>query len=129
MPNATPCMPSRDYLEFLLDIRDNARFAQQWTAAHTREAFIADTRTFYAVTRCLEIVSEASRRLPQELRDRHPQLPWRAIMDAGNVYRHRYDNVAEDLVWDTVRQDLPSLLAVAESEIASLPGDVPGGAH
>jgi uncharacterized protein with HEPN domain len=49
------------------------------------------------VTRCLEIISEAARRLPSALRDRHPELPWRAIMGIGNVYRHDYDDVAEEL--------------------------------
>jgi len=111
-------MPSRPPLDVLRDIRDNARLAQQWTANHTPEAFRENRQAFYAVTRCLEIVSEATRRLPQELRDRHPELPWRAIMDSGNFYRHRYDNVAEAYVWRTVQHDLPSLLAVIESEIA-----------
>jgi len=45
----------------------------------TEEAFEADLLRFYAVTRCLEIISEASRRLPSAIRDRHPELPWRAI--------------------------------------------------
>jgi uncharacterized protein with HEPN domain len=102
----------------LLDIRDNARLAQQWMAAHTLESFTADLQVFYAVTRCLEIVSESNCRRPAFVRDRHPELPWRAIMDAGNIYRHRYDNVAEDLVRDTVRHDLPPLPAMAESELA-----------
>jgi len=61
----------------------------------TFEAFQADRKTFYAVTRALEIISEAARRLPGELRARHPELPWRAIMGAGNIYRHNYDNVLE----------------------------------
>ena len=63
------------------------------------EAFKEDRKTFYAVTRALEIISEAARRLPDELRARHPELPWRAIMGAGNVYRHNYDNVLETYVW------------------------------
>lgn len=113
-------MPSKSPLYPLLDIRDNACLAQEWTAAHTLESFSGDRRTFYAVTRCLEIVSEAARRLPPSLRDRHPELPWRAIMDVGNVYRHEYDNVSEDAVWRTVQQKLPELLAVIEDEITRL---------
>jgi len=84
------------------------------------DGFKADRRTFYAVTRCLEIVSEAARRLPSSLRDRHPELPWRAIMGVGNVYRHDYDNVAEELVWRTLQHSLGPLLAVVESEIPRL---------
>ena len=114
-------MPSRPPLHALIDIRDNARLAQQWTAAHTRESFRADRRIFYAVTRCLEIVSEAARRLPSSVRDRHPELPWRAIMGVGNIYRHDYDNVVEEFVWRTVQQSLGALLMVVESEINRLP--------
>ncbi len=114
-------MPSRSALNTLLDIRDNARFAQAWAVGHSAESFRSDRRIFYAVTRCLEIVSEASRRLPAEIRDRHPDLPWRAIMDVGNVYRHEYDNVAEDAVWRTVQQRLAPLLAFVDDEISRLP--------
>jgi uncharacterized protein with HEPN domain len=84
------------------------------------EEFEADRRTFYAATRCLEIVSEACRRLDPVLRDRHPELPWRAIMDVGNIYRHDYDNVAEAFVWRTVRHNLEPLLAAIEQGIAAL---------
>ena len=106
----------------LLDIRDNARLARQFVAGLSQEAFAADVRTFYAVTRCLEIISEAARRLPSDLRERHPDQPWRAIMGAGNVYRHNYDNVAEEFVWRTVQQSLEPLLAVIEAEIGRLSG-------
>lgn len=112
-----PCMPSKSALYPLLSIRDNSRLAQKWLGEHTLQSFRDNVQLLYAVTRCLEIVSEASRRLPQELRDRHPHLPWRAIMDVGNVYRHEYDNVSEDLVWRTIHERLPVLLAVVETEL------------
>jgi len=74
--------------------------------------------TFYAVTRCLEIIPEAPRRLSPALRNRHPELPWREIMGVGNVYRHIYDNVAEAFVWRSVQHSLAPLLAFTESGIA-----------
>jgi uncharacterized protein with HEPN domain len=72
----------------------------------------------FTLTRCLEIISEAARRLPQSLRNRHPELPWRAIMGAGNVYRHDYDSVAEEIVWQTVQQNLAPLLKAVERELS-----------
>ncbi len=104
----------------LFDIRDNILLAREFLGCMSSAAFMADRKTFYAVARCLEIISEAARRLPSALRDRHPELPWRAIMGAGNVYRHDYDNVAEDIVWRTVEHSLGPLLAVVEAEIAKL---------
>ena len=91
-------MHSERVRQALLDISENARLALDFRGDVEPAAFAADLRTFYAVTRCLEIISEASRRLDESVRARHQQLPWRAIMGAGNVYRHEYDNVAQDLV-------------------------------
>jgi len=101
----------------LTDIRDNIHLAEQFAAGLSVEALKADRRTFYALTRCLEIISEAARRLPQSLRNRHPELPWRAIMGAGDVYRHDYDNVAEEIVWQTIHHNLAPLLAAVEHEL------------
>ena len=72
---------------------------------------------FYAVTRALEIVSEASRRMPDSFRQKHALLPWKQIMGIGNVLRHDYDNVVETIVWETVHTYLAPLLAVAVAEI------------
>jgi uncharacterized protein with HEPN domain len=113
-------MPSDPTRLALVAILENARLAQGFIAGLSQAAFEADRRTFYAVTRCLEIISEASRRLSPALRDRHPTLPWRAIMGVGNIYRHDYDNVDEGQVWRTVNDSLPMLLTVVESEIAGL---------
>jgi len=101
----------------LFDIRDNALYARQFVEGLSFEAFKEDRKRFYAVTRALEIISEAARRLPDELRARHPELPWRAIMGAGNVYRHNYDNVLETYVWQTLHDRLPELVAVVTLEI------------
>ena len=72
------------------------------------------------MTRCLEIVSEASRRLSPELKARHPDIPWRSVAGSGNVYRHNYENVAQQIVWRTVHEALPSLRALATSELSPI---------
>jgi uncharacterized protein with HEPN domain len=110
-------MPSDQSLQTLRDILENARLAQEFAAGLDAASFAADRRTVYAVIRCLEIVSEASRRLDPSIRDRHPTLPWRAIMGSGNVYRHDYDNVAEDQLWRTVNHSLGELIAAVEQEL------------
>jgi len=55
------------------------------------------------------------------VRDRHAELPWRAIMGVGNVYRHDYDNVAEEIVWRTVQHSLAPLLVAVEAEMDRSP--------
>jgi uncharacterized protein with HEPN domain len=78
-------MPSDRMHQALYDIRENGKLAQRWVTGLTLNQFKGDRLYFYAVTRALEIISEAARRLPAELRDRAPQLPWRAIMGVGNI--------------------------------------------
>jgi uncharacterized protein with HEPN domain len=69
------------------------------------------------VIRCLEIISEASRRLPVSLKNRHPDVSWKDIAGAGNVYRHDYEEISTDMVWNTVKA-LPDLLQVVEQELS-----------
>ena len=76
------------------------------------EAFAADRRTSRAVERCLEIISEASRDVPPDVQEMHPEIPWRQVADSGNVFRHIYDRVSSRIVWQTVTDDLPKLQAV-----------------
>src|SRR6266700_3886973 len=99
-------MPSEKTKVALLDIRDNILSAQRFIDGISFEEFAASQMHFYAVTRALEIVSEAARRLPENLREMHATLPWKKIMGVGNVYRHNYDNVLETFVWLTVQEHL-----------------------
>ena len=116
-PSATRFMPSESFRNALYDIRDNILLAQEFVAGLDYSAFSKSRLHVYAVTRAIEIVSEASKRLPDDVRARHPRLPWRDIRDVGNFYRHQYDNVMESYVWRTVQEHLPLLLAVVLAEI------------
>ncbi len=111
-------MPSDAATAALRDIAYHIDLAVHFAAGFDYEAFRADLRTVYAVTRCLEIVSEASRRLPDDLKARHPSIAWKDMAGAGNIYRHDYEDVAARQVWDTVQIDLPPLRAVIEHELA-----------
>lgn len=82
--------------------------------------FAADIRTVYASVRCLEIISEASRRLPSDMKGRHAAIDWRGMAAAGNVYRHDYDDVEAQLVWRTATFSLPALKIAIEAELAKL---------
>ena len=83
----------------------------------TYEAFRDNDLVFYAVTRCLEIISEASRRIPPEMKARHAHIPWAEMAGAGNVYRHDYEDVRQRLVWGTVHNRLPALPEAVELEL------------
>jgi uncharacterized protein with HEPN domain len=105
---------------WLADAARNIDLAEEFLVGVSQEAFEGDHLRQYAVVRCLEIISEASRRLPAELKARHPGIPWREIATAGNVYRHEYGRVAPRRVWTTVHASLPALRVVIAEELARL---------
>lgn len=115
-------MPSKNALLALLDIRHNILLAQRFVAPLSFADFKASELHFYAVMRALEIVSEASRRLPDSFREKHAALPWKQIMGIGNVLRHDYDNVVETIVWNAVKDHLGPLLKVVAGEVDSNDG-------
>jgi uncharacterized protein with HEPN domain len=115
-------MPSDFPVGPLIDIRENINLALLFIGQASIDKFLAGRRTVYAVTRCLEIISEAPRRLPPELKARHPHIRWQGMAGAGNVYRHDYELVLDKAVWDTVHGSLKPLLAVVEEELRRLEG-------
>jgi len=115
-----PSTRSRSPIETLTDIEQNIELAWAFTEGMSYEDFCADRRTVYAVTRCFEIISEASRRLPKQLKARHSKIPWSDIAGAGSVYRHSYEDVLEQILWYTLKHGLEPLKAVAEEELRRL---------
>lgn len=113
-------MPSKNPAQRLRDIVDNIDAIRAFTAGTGPDGFAGDRKTVYAVTRALEIISEASRRLPEDLKLRHPEIDWPAVSAAGNVYRHEYEVVDDALVWHTVQHSLAELRAIAEAELQQL---------
>jgi uncharacterized protein with HEPN domain len=110
-------MHSERVLNALEDMLDNIAFAETLLGDMTEEDFARDRVRFYAVTRSLEIISEASRRLSSEIKDRQPAIAWAEIAGAGNVYRHGYDYVAPERVVLTVKVHLPPLRETLKIEL------------
>lgn len=112
----------------LHDILHHIDLARHFTQGQDFGCFRDDLMRVYAVTRCLEIISEASRRLSAALKARHPGIAWRDMAGAGNIYRHDYEDVAAHRVWDTVQLALPPLRAAIEKELAhGTPSSACGG--
>ena len=116
-------MPSKNPAQRLRDIIDNVDAIHAFAGELDLEAFRADRKTVYAVVRALEIISEASRRLPDDLLHRHPEIDWAAIAAAGNVYRHEYEGVDEALIWHTAPHGLADLRRVSDEEFRRLQSD------
>jgi uncharacterized protein with HEPN domain len=72
-----------------------------------------------ATLRCLEIVGEAASHIPDPIRHQHPQIPWPQIIGTRNRLVHGYDLVDYDIIWSTVTDDLPPLIAELEKIVSA----------
>lgn len=100
---------TREYLDFVEDILDAMVKAEMLLDGVSFDQFDADFRINYAVVRALEIVGEAAKRLPEELRARYPDIPWRGMAGMRDRIIHGYDNVDHEIVWNVVKSDIPDL--------------------
>lgn len=113
--------PKREYIDYLRDILDSINKVEQFTEGMDFEQFSSDTKTVYAVIRALEIMGEATRNIPNPVRQRHTTVPWREMVGIRNKLIHEYFGVNLEVVWETVEQDIPRLkpmvvLMIEESE-------------
>jgi uncharacterized protein with HEPN domain len=115
--------PGREFVDFLEDIRAAAIKAQDFVAGMDYAAFSKDEKTAYAVVRALEIIGEAAKRIPQDVRDSNPAIPWRPMAGIRDKLIHDYTSVNLEIVWQTVVEDLPDLAMQIEQLIQSLPDD------
>lgn len=116
-------MPSERPKTRFLDIVENATVILGYTKGMDRQAFARNRLVRDAVERCLERISEAASKLGGTAETMLPGHPWRQIRDLGNILRHAYDNVDEEIVWSIVRERLPALITDAGDAAAQLPDD------
>jgi uncharacterized protein with HEPN domain len=95
-----------DYVEDMLDAMDKAELLLEGIAY---EQFEADFRINFAVVRALEIVGEAAKRLPPDLRRQYPDIPWKVMAGMRDRIVHGYDIVDLEIVWDVVKRDIPQV--------------------
>ena len=100
---------SRSAEVLLEDILESIRQVEKYTAGLSKEAFSAQPMVQDAVIRRLEMIGEAVKGLPNELRDRHSSVPWRQIAGARDVLIHEYFRVDLELTWQMVTINLPEL--------------------
>jgi uncharacterized protein with HEPN domain len=102
----------------LTDILDAIEHIRSEMTGVTIDAFESDWRKRWLVERGVEIISEASRRLTDDLKSRHPEIPWVKVAGIGNVLRHEYEGISAPVMWKLVQDDLAPLERVCREELA-----------
>ena len=102
MSKRNPCL-------FLADILEAVGRIEEYIEGYDFERFVNDRKTVDAVLRNLEIIGEASRNIPKEVRERYPSVPWRRIVGLRNVVVHHYFGVDLSVVWVIVSSQLDEL--------------------
>jgi len=100
---------SDEFLDYIEDILDGMDKAEILLHDVTYDQFVADFRINFAVVRALEIVGEASKRLPTDLRESYSNIPWRNMAGMRDRIIHGYNSINLRIVWDVVMVDIPEL--------------------
>jgi len=112
----------RDARERLRDILDAIRLIEKYTL-RGRPAFEGNELIQSWCLRHLQIIGEAVRALPQEVRDRAPEIPWSKIVGMRHILVHGYFDIDTDAAWDAIERDIPDLKREVEALLRSLDGN------
>jgi uncharacterized protein with HEPN domain len=106
----------------LAEVMEAIAGIEKAVAGKTLAEFEGEWLLKHGVQRGIEIISEAVRHIPSELKDRRPDIPWKQVVAMGSVLRHEYHRIADPIVWRLVTDDLPPLKAAIEALERDLDG-------
>lgn len=99
----------RDISLYLKDVFENMKHIEAFIENVTYEEFIKDKKTSYAVVRCIEIIGEAVKNIPDDIREKYPDIPWKKMAGMRDKISHFYFGVDMKKVWLAVKRDIPQI--------------------
>jgi uncharacterized protein with HEPN domain len=106
--------------DYVNDIVDSMNKAVKFIEGMSYEQFIQDDKTVFAVVRALEIIGEAVKKIPEEIRVKYPEIPWKGMAGMRDKVIHEYFGVNLKYVWETVRKRIPELKPMFERLLKNL---------
>jgi uncharacterized protein with HEPN domain len=111
----------RNYRYYLEDILQAMERAEEFVQGITFEHFLADDKTASAAIRKLEIIGEAAKQIPDDIRRKHPELPWGEMAGMRDRLIHAYFGVDYHLVWRTIKERIPQVKPLLKKVLESQP--------
>lgn len=104
----------RDFLDYVEDVIEAMTKAQNFVKDLSYEDFSKDDKTVYAVIRAIEIIGEATKKIPPSVKKNYPQIPWKEMAGMRDKLIHEYFGVNLRAIFDTTRNEIPPLKSVFE---------------
>lgn len=112
----------RDYALYIKDISDCIQKIEEFVGEMEFEEFVNDDKTSSAVVRKLEIIGEATKNIPKDIRQKYKKIPWSDMAKMRDKITHFYFGVDYGIVWEVIKQRLPEIKPLIEQILMDLKG-------
>ncbi|NOZ70205.1 MAG: DUF86 domain-containing protein [Deferribacteres bacterium] len=102
-------MSKRDFRDSLLDIWKEIDHIERFSTSLDYEGLMKDEKALYAIVRCFEIIGEAAKNIPEEVKEKYSQIPWKDMAGMRDKLIHEYFGIDYEILWETIKQRIPEL--------------------
>jgi uncharacterized protein with HEPN domain len=113
----------RNITLYIKDLLENIKHAETFTENVTYEEFIKDKKTSYAVVRCIEIIGEAAKNIPDDVRESYPDIPWKKMAGMRDKISHFYFGIDMKKVWLAVKRDIHKIKPQIKKILKDISGE------
>ncbi|MDI6735527.1 MAG: DUF86 domain-containing protein [bacterium] len=113
-------MKNRDIRDYLQDILDSIREVKEFIENMEFEDFAEDKKSINAVVRSLEVIGEAAKKIPDNLREKYPQIPWKRMAGMRDKLIHEYWGVDLEIVWEVINSELPPISPLIQKVLGDM---------
>lgn len=110
----------REIKDYIIDIIDSMNKAIKFIEGMSYEQFIQDDKTIFAVVRALEIIGEAIKKIPEEIKAKYPEIPWKGMAGMRNKVIHEYFGINLKYIWTTIKERIPEIKPMFEKILRDL---------